>query len=164
MEMPVSSLEMATTGTLYFAERQDGFELFFFAGDGIDQRPALGDLEACFDGGGHGRCRWTAERRRGPARFPGLDEKAWLGLVRVDGGDARVDVEHGGAGGDLFQRVLDDVSKLPACISAASFLRPVGLIRSPITQKGWSKPMTISRVAEATMVRVISFGPQAERS
>jgi hypothetical protein len=29
------------------------------------------------------------------------------------------------------------------------------LIRSPITQKGWSKPMTISRVAEATIVRVI---------
>ena len=44
---------------------------------------------------------------------------------------------------------------MPAIISAASFLRPVGLIRSPITQKGWSNPMTISRVAEATIVRVI---------
>jgi hypothetical protein len=27
------------------------------------------------------------------------------------------------------------------------------LMRSPITQKGWSKPMTISRVADAMMVR-----------
>ncbi len=50
---------------------------------------------------------------------------------------------------------LMTVSKLPACISAASFLRPVGLMRSPMTQKGWSKPMTISRVAEAMMVRVM---------
>jgi hypothetical protein len=47
------------------------------------------------------------------------------------------------------------VSKLPSTISAASFLRPVGLMRSPMTQKGWSKPMMISRVAEATMVRVM---------
>jgi hypothetical protein len=29
------------------------------------------------------------------------------------------------------------------------------LMRSPITQNGWSKPMMISRVAEATIVRVI---------
>ena len=49
------------------------------------------------------------------------------------------------------------VSKLPSTISAASFLRPVGLMRSPMTQKGWSKPMTTSRVAEATMVRVMKF-------
>ncbi|MNL51742.1 hypothetical protein D3C87_1748640 [compost metagenome] len=51
---------------------------------------------------------------------------------------------------------LMTVSKLPSIISAASFLRPVGLMRSPMTQKGWSKPMMISRVAEATMVRVMS--------
>ena len=49
------------------------------------------------------------------------------------------------------------VSKLPTIISAASFLRPVGLMRSPMTQKGWSKPMMISLVAEATMVRVMLF-------
>ena len=52
---------------------------------------------------------------------------------------------------------LMTVSKLPAIISAASFLRPVGLMRSPITQKGWSKPMMISRVAEATIVRVMEL-------
>ena len=33
------------------------------------------------------------------------------------------------------------VEKSPASSSAASFLRPVGLMRSPMTQKGWSKPM-----------------------
>ncbi len=49
------------------------------------------------------------------------------------------------------------VSKLPSIISAASFLRPVGLMRSPMTQKGWSKPMTTSLVAEATMVRVMKL-------
>ena len=43
---------------------------------------------------------------------------------------------------DLGEGVgLMTISKLPACISAASFLRPVGLMRSPITQKGRSKPM-----------------------
>ena len=47
------------------------------------------------------------------------------------------------------------VSKLPTTISAASFLRPVGLMRSPITQKGWSKPITTSLVAEARIVRVM---------
>jgi hypothetical protein len=52
---------------------------------------------------------------------------------------------------------LRTVSKLPSTISAASFLRPVGLIRSPITQKGWSKPMAISLVADATTVRVMSL-------
>ena len=49
------------------------------------------------------------------------------------------------------------VSKLPACISAASFLRPVGLMRSPMTVKGRSKPMMCSRVAEATRVWVIGL-------
>jgi hypothetical protein len=37
------------------------------------------------------------------------------------------------------------------------------LMRSPITQKGWSKPITISRVADATMVRVISSSRRAMR-
>ena len=44
------------------------------------------------------------------------------------------------------------VSKLPATISAASFLRPVGLIRSPMIVNGRSKPMMCSLVAEATSV------------
>jgi hypothetical protein len=30
-------------------------------------------------------------------------------------------------------------------------------MRSPITQKGWSKPITTSFVAEARRVRVIAF-------
>ena len=39
------------------------------------------------------------------------------------------------------------VSKLPAAISAARALRPVGLMRSPITTNGRSKPITTSFVA-----------------
>ncbi len=45
--------------------------------------------------------------------------------------------------------------KSPACISAASNLRPVGLIRSPIMVNGRSKPMTTSLLAELMMVSVI---------
>ena len=58
------------------------------------------------------------------------------------------------------------VSKLPACISAASFLRPVGLMRSPITVKGRSNPMICWRVAEATKVCVMvyAFPPLAIRA
>jgi hypothetical protein len=47
------------------------------------------------------------------------------------------------------------VSKLPASSSAASFLRPVGLMRSPITQKGSSKPMMTVFVLDSRTVRVI---------
>jgi len=46
--------------------------------------------------------------------------------------------------------------KSPAAISAASSLRPVGLIRSPIRQNGRSKPMTTSLVAEEMTVSVMS--------
>ena len=46
------------------------------------------------------------------------------------------------------------VSKLPDAISAASALRPVGLIRSPITTNGRSKPITTSLVADDSTVSV----------
>src|SRR5579862_11322 len=46
--------------------------------------------------------------------------------------------------------------KLPAAISAASTLRPVGLMRSPIMTNGRSKPITTSRVAELMTVSVMS--------
>ncbi len=45
--------------------------------------------------------------------------------------------------------------KLPAAISAARILRPVGLMRSPIMTKGRLKPMTTSRVAELITVSVM---------
>src|SRR5207253_792940 len=45
--------------------------------------------------------------------------------------------------------------KLPAAISAARILRPVGLIRSPIMTKGRSRPSTTSRVAELMTVSVM---------
>jgi len=44
------------------------------------------------------------------------------------------------------------VSKLPAIISAASFLRPVGLIRSPMMVNGLSKPMITCLFSDATSV------------
>src|SRR5262252_4186265 len=46
--------------------------------------------------------------------------------------------------------------KLPAAISAARILRPVGLMRSPIMTNGRSKPITTSRVAELITVSVMS--------
>ena len=46
------------------------------------------------------------------------------------------------------------VEKSPAAISAASFFRPVGLMRSPMMQNGRSKPMTTVLVAELTTVSV----------
>ncbi len=45
--------------------------------------------------------------------------------------------------------------KLPAAISAARILRPVGLMRSPIMTKGRSRPSTTSRVAELITVSVM---------
>ena len=51
------------------------------------------------------------------------------------------------------------VEKSPAAISAASFLRPVGLMRSPMMQNGRSKPMTTVLVAELTTVSVMPLHP-----
>src|SRR5690606_23467396 len=45
--------------------------------------------------------------------------------------------------------------KSPRVISSARRFRPVGLMRSPITTKGRSKPITTSRVREASTVSVI---------
>ena len=49
------------------------------------------------------------------------------------------------------------VSKLPAAISPASALRPVGLMRSPITTNGRSKPMTTSLVGDDSTVSAHPF-------
>ena len=53
------------------------------------------------------------------------------------------------------------VVKSPAAISAARRLRPVGLIRSPMTQNGASKPMRTVFVAELTTVSVMALDPLA---
>ena len=47
--------------------------------------------------------------------------------------------------------------KSPSVISVASNLRPVGLMRSPITQNGWSKPIVTSFDAEHNLVRVMAI-------
>src|SRR4051812_6777488 len=55
------------------------------------------------------------------------------------------------------------VVKSPAAISAASFLRPVGLIRSPMITNGRSNPITTSVVALETTVSV-TRAPRRRRS
>ena len=60
-----------------------------------------------------------------------------LGLV--DERDAGVDVEHVGAGLHLGEGVDSvTVDRSPPRSSSANALRPVGLIRSPMTQNGCS--------------------------
>ncbi len=167
--MPVSSLEMATTGTSYFfTSGRTRFEPFFFAGDGVEQRAALGGLEAGLERAGNGR---VDAQRHVDDGLHDLDElrhqhrldEIVVGIARVGchlAGEHRtgIDVEHGGAGLDLCKRIRLMTRRKIAALQflVASFLRPVGLMRSPMTQKGWSKPMMISRVAEATMVRVMA--------
>ena len=62
-----------------------------------------------------------------------------LGLV--DERDAGVDVEHVGAGLGLGLRVFVTVDRSPLRSSSAKTLRPVGLMRSPMMQKGCSGPI-----------------------
>ena len=57
-------------------------------------------------------------------------------------GIADVDVEHVGAAGDLLGDVDLDLREVACCSCAWNALRPVGLIRSPMTQNGCSGPMT----------------------
>ncbi len=92
---------------VFLAERQDRFELFLLAGHRIDERAALCNAQAGFDGGGNR----TVDRQRHVDEalndLQRLDEERRLGLVRVDGRHARIDVEHRRAGGNLLQRILD---------------------------------------------------------
>ena len=165
MEMPVSSLEMATTGTSYFLISGRMASSFSSSpGDRIDQGAAARDLEHCLDGGGDGGVDRQRHVGPGSGRSPasarggggGGGVQRRFGGVRIDGGDACIDVEDVGAGGDLLQRILAHrVQNYLRTSRRRAFLRPVGLMRSPMTRKGWSKPMTTSFRAEATMVRVI---------
>ncbi|CAI2934180.1 protein of unknown function [Aminobacter niigataensis] len=93
---------------VFLDQRQDRLELFFLAGDGVDQRAALGDLERRFDG-----CRNRAVDRQRQVDevlndLQRLHQQARFGLVWVDRSDTGVDVEHGRAAGCLLQRVPDD--------------------------------------------------------
>ena len=83
---------------VFLDQRQDRFELLFLAGHGVDQRPALGDLQRRLDRRGHravDRQRQVDEVLHDLQR---LHQQRRLGGVGVDGGDAGIDVEHGGAG------------------------------------------------------------------
>ena len=93
---------------VFLDQRQDRFELFLLAGDGVHQRPALGDLQRRLDRRGHRAVDRQRQVDEVLDDLQRLHQQAGLGLVRIDRGDAGVDVEHGRAAGGLFQRVLDD--------------------------------------------------------
>ena len=152
-EMPVSSLEMATTAALVLLDqRQDGLEPLLLAGDRVDQRPALGDLEPGLRARRRPRSR---SRAAGPQALHDLDrldeERRLVGQAVTPA----LTSSSSAPAATCSSASFFTVSKLPATISAASFLRPVGLMRSPITQNGWSKPITTSLVAEVITVSVM---------
>ena len=144
-------------GAVLLDQRQHRLEPLVLAGHRVDQRLALVDREPGLerlDDRGVDRQRHVGQRLHQLDRL-GQD----LGLVGER--DAGIDVEHVGAGRDLGQRIgLDGRLKSPAAISAASLLRPVGLIRSPMMQNGRSKPITTSLLAELTTVSVIRALPR----
>ena len=137
IEMPVSSLEIATTGTLYFlisgrmassfssspvTEFTSGRPLATFSAASI-----AAVTELSIDSGRSTRfCTISSvcTRRPGSVSF---------GLTEVTPAFTSSMVAPQAA---CSSASLMTVSKLPSIISAASFLRPVGLMRSPITQKG----------------------------
>jgi hypothetical protein len=81
-----------------------------------------------------------------------------LGLV--DERDARVDVEHVGAGLGLRDRVRGDRRQVAAAQLSAKTLRPVGLMRSPMMQKGCVGPIVtvLDRECRTVSMRLVPFG------
>ena len=113
-EMPVSSLEMATTAAPYLPDqRQDPLEALLLAGHRVHERLALVDarpgLERLHD-------RRVDRERQVDER---LDEPDRVGQDRrlVGERDARVDVEHVGAGLDLGERVALDAAEVAVAAS-----------------------------------------------
>ena len=111
-EMPVSSLEMATTGTLYFftsgrtrSSRSSSPVTEF------SERAAVRGLEAGLERAGDRAVDRKRNVDEGLHELDHLPHQRRLGLVRVRVrvvDDAGVDIEHGGAAGDLLERVLLD--------------------------------------------------------
>ncbi len=156
--MPVSSLEMATTGTSYF--RASGRMASSFSSSPVTElikgRPlatfspasmAAVTEESMASGTSTRSCTICNVRtiRSGSVALGSTAVTPALMSSMV------------APAATCSSASLMTVSKLPSTISAASFLRPVGLMRSPMTQNGRSKPMAISLVADATMVRVINL-------
>src|SRR5690242_10390966 len=54
------------------------------------------------------------------------------------------------------------VDRSPLRSSSAKRLRPVGLMRSPITQNGWSWPMTTVLLRDCRVVCMVPFGGRGE--
>ena len=157
-EMPVSSFEMATTATLYLAT--SGRIASSFSSSPVTELTSGRPLAVS-------RPILSAEVTE-LSMHSGMSQIDWTisSVWRISGGS--VSLGFTAVTPALTSRMwapaaicasasLITVSKLPACISAASFLRPVGLMRSPMTVKGLSKPMMCSRVADATRVWVIGL-------
>ena len=80
--------------------------------------------------------------------------------MRIGDAQAGVDVEDMSACLHLGDGVAADAAEVRASISAASFLRPVGLMRSPMRTKGRLGPMMTVLVGEVMIVsRVIGWSP-----
>ena len=92
-------------------QRQDEVEALLLAGDGVDQRAAVGGLEAGLERARDAESMLKRKVDKALDELDHLPHQRRLGLVRVGVGvvdDAGVDIEHGGAAGDLLQRVVLD--------------------------------------------------------
>ena len=166
--MPVSSLEIATTGTLYF-----------FTKGSINAKRSSSPVTEFSSG----RPLATLS----PASSaPGTELSIHKGISTVFCTNSIIFSIKGGSvifgsGLELYttpaltsrtaapqatcsQASFSTVEKSPASSCAANFLRPVGLIRSPITQNGWSKPMMTVLLLLSTTVRVMLRSPFFDES
>jgi hypothetical protein len=100
-------------------------------------------------------------RRPVPERFRVFAPEAGLGLVRVDRGHAGIDVEHGGASGNLAKRVLDHGVEIAFHHFCRQLLAAGRIDAFADHAEGLIKADDHFLVAEATMVRVM-FDPCSE--
>ena len=152
--MPVSSLEIATTAAPYF----------FTSGSTLSRRSSSPVTEFT-----SGLPLYTASPASSAATIEEsidsgtsvIDCTSWIVLARIAGSSASgmpAFTSSMCAPAASCASVSDSTRlKLPAAISAARILRPVGLMRSPIMTNGRSKPMTTSRVAELITVSVMTL-------
>jgi hypothetical protein len=139
-------------GAVLGDEGQHGFQAFVLAGHRVDERPPPIDVEPRLERRDDRRVdreRHVGERLHQTHRL-GEDR----GLVRER--DPRVHVQHVRAGLDLGEGIGDDGREITSGHLIGELLRPVGLIRSPMTTNGRSNPIATSFVAE---LRIVSVTP-----
>ncbi len=111
--MPDSSLQMAMTETLYSATTgQNRFQPFLFAGHAVDNGTPLAGLDARNQRRRHAAVDTERHVGDGLHQFDGPDHQFRFGLLRLDAGDADIDVENVGAGLNLGQGVALDAAEV----------------------------------------------------